>query len=169
MHSGLRVRDRRLRGALGRLPDEDRAGLGDALDPRGRVDEVARDHALALGADRHGRLARQDSRARPQAGVEVGDRGDQVERRANGTLGVVLVGDRRAPDGHDGVADELLDGAAVELDQTTAGVEIAREELARVLGVAVFGSRCETDQIREQDGDQPALRLRCGGRLLGRR
>ena len=34
---------------------------------------------------------------------------DQLERRPDGTLGVVLVGDRCAPDGHDRVADELLD------------------------------------------------------------
>jgi hypothetical protein len=34
---------------------------------------------------------------------------DQLERGADGALGVVLVGDGRAPDGHHRVADELLD------------------------------------------------------------
>ena len=38
---------------------------------------------------------------------------DELERRADRPLGVVLVRGRRAPDGHDRVADELLDGAAV--------------------------------------------------------
>ena len=43
---------------------------------------------------------------------------DQLERGADGALGVVLVRDRRAPDRHDRVADELLDGAAVPLDRS---------------------------------------------------
>ena len=38
---------------------------------------------------------------------------DQLEGRPDRALRVVLVGDRRAPDGHDRVADELLDRAAV--------------------------------------------------------
>ena len=41
---------------------------------------------------------------------------DQVQRGADGTLGIVLASDRRAPDGHDRVADELLDRAAVASD-----------------------------------------------------
>ena len=41
---------------------------------------------------------------------------DQVERGAHRPLGVVLVGGRRAPNGHDRIADELLDCAAVALD-----------------------------------------------------
>ena len=52
------VDDRGLGRAARRLADEHLAGLGDALDPRGGVDEVAGDHALALGADRHRGLAR---------------------------------------------------------------------------------------------------------------
>ena len=50
------------------------------------------------------------------AGVEGGDRVDEVEGGADGALGVVLGRDRGAPDGHHGVADELLDRAAVALD-----------------------------------------------------
>ena len=34
---------------------------------------------------------------------------DELERGANRPLGIVLVRDGRAPDGHYGVADELLD------------------------------------------------------------
>ena len=49
-------------------------------------------------------------------GPSAADRVDELERGPDGALGVVLVGDRRAPDGHDRVADELLDGAAVALD-----------------------------------------------------
>jgi len=39
---------------------------------------------------------------------------DQVERCAHSALGVVLLRDRRPPHRHHGIADELLDGAAVE-------------------------------------------------------
>ena len=42
-------------------------------------------------------------------GPERPDRVDQLERRPHRPLGVVLARDRRAPHGHDRVADELLD------------------------------------------------------------
>src|SRR5205823_5733114 len=89
------------------------------------------------------------------------DGGDEVEGGPNRPLGVVLGRDRSSPDGHDGVADELLDGAAVQLDQAPACVEVPREKLARLLGVALLGGRGEADQVGEEDGDEPALR---GGR-----
>ena len=62
------------------------------------------------------RLAGQDAGARLEVRVQGADRVDQLERGADGALGVVLVGDRGAPHGHDRVADELLDGPAVQLD-----------------------------------------------------
>ena len=46
-------------------------------------------------------------------GPERADGLDQVERGADRPPGVVLLRDRRAPDGHHRVADELLDDAAV--------------------------------------------------------
>ena len=108
------VGDRGLGRAPRRLADEHRPGLGGGLDARGGVDEVARDHALALGAERDRRLAGEHARrARASVGVELRHGGDEVERRPDGALGVVLVRDRRAPDRHHGVADELLDRAAV--------------------------------------------------------
>ena len=60
------VGDGRLGSALRRLADEHGARLGRRLDARRRVDEVARDHALALGAERDRGLAREDAGARPQ-------------------------------------------------------------------------------------------------------
>ena len=120
--AGVLVGDRLLGRAAGRLADEDGARLGERLDARSRVDEVARDHALALGADRHRRLAGEHAGAgaqlrRADLVAERGDGRDEVERGADGALGVVLGRGRRAPDGHHRVADELLDRAAVELDQ----------------------------------------------------
>ena len=75
----------------------------------------------------------------------------------DGALGVVLVGDRGAPHGHHGVADELLDGPAVPLDRGARRVEVAGQQLADGLGVAVLGQRREADKIGEQDGDEATL------------
>ena len=92
-----------------RLADEDRAGRCDRLQARCRVHQVARDHALARRAERHRRLAREHA----AAGLDPGPEGlhgiDEVEARADRPLGVVLVRDRGAPQGHHRVADELLD------------------------------------------------------------
>jgi hypothetical protein len=55
--AGGLVGDRRLGRAPRRLADEDGPGLGNGLDARGSVDEVARDHPLAFDAERDRRLA----------------------------------------------------------------------------------------------------------------
>ncbi len=114
------VVDRRLAGAPRCIADEHGARLGGRLDPRGGVDEVARDHALVGRAQRDRRFAGEDAGARPERGVEARHRLDELERRPHRPFGVVLVRDRGAPDGHHGVADELLDGAAVALDDRAA-------------------------------------------------
>ena len=78
----------------------------------------------SVGAERDGRLAGEDARARawrPRRRAPGID-GDELERGADGPLGVVLLRGRRAPHRHDGVADELLDRAAVALDRSCAQV-----------------------------------------------
>ena len=142
-----------------RLAGVDRTWWRDRLDPRSGVDEVAGDHPLALGAECDRGLARQNAGASAELGasdlVPQGRHGgDEIKGRADGTLGIVLGRDGRSPDGHHRVADELLHGAAVELDQTPACVEIPREQLARVLGIALLRRRREADEIGEQDGDE---------------
>ncbi len=170
-HTGVLVDDRRIGRVLGRLTDEHRARLGHRLDPRGGVDQIAGHHPLGARADRDRGLAGEhtDARAEPlraHLGADRLDGGDQVERGPHGTLGVVLHRDRRAPHRHDGVADELLDGAAVTGDQRPAGVEVPGEERTHVLGVARLRERREADQVGEQDRYQPPLRDRI--RLTGR-
>ena len=123
----------------------------------GGVDDVAGDHPLVRGADRHRRLAGQHAGASLDARAERLDRVDQLERGTNGALGVVLVRDRRAPDGHHRVADELLDRAAVALDHLAREVEVARQRVADVLRVTLLGERREADEIREQDADEAPL------------
>src|SRR5205823_10004029 len=65
---------------------------------------------------------------------------------------------------HHRVADELLDGAAVDLDQPAAAVEVAREQLTHVLGVAPLRQRREPDQVGEEDRDEAPFRSRRGDR-----
>ena len=161
----FRVRDRRLGDAPGRVTDEDGAGLGDRLNARGGVDEVAGDHAFAARTDRHGRLTREHPRPSPQLRhadlvAERGDGGHQVEGRPHRALGVVLGRRRRSPHRHHCIPDELLDGSAVQLDQPPARLEVARQQLPNLLRVARLRQRRETHQIREQHRHQTALRGR---------
>ena len=180
---GLLVDDRLLGGAPRRLADVDGAGLGGSLHTRSGVDEVACDHALALGADRDRGLAGQNAGPRPERFLadilaKRRDGGHEIERGPNGPLGIVLGCCGRPPHGHDRVADELLDGAAVERDDPPAGLEVAREQLAHLLRVSRLGQRREPDQVREEHRYEPALgrrRLtrggsgRRGGRVRSRR
>ena len=165
VRAAVLVRDRRLRRAARGFPDEHRAGLCRRLDARGRVDEVARDHALALGADGDRRLPGEHARARAQlADADLRAKRlhglDKLERGPDRALGVVLVRSGSAPDGHDGVADELLDGAAVALDRRARRVEVAGQELPGLLGVAGLGGSGEADEVGEEHRDEAAL----GGR-----
>ena len=121
----LLERDRAAGRADRGLADEDGAGLGHRLEPRGGVHEVAGDDPLRGGADGRGGLAGEDAGPGAEVGVDVGAEGldglEQVERRPDRALGVVLVGRRRPPDRHHGVADELLDETAVALDRLAGG------------------------------------------------
>ena len=166
----------RLRG----LADQHGARVRHALQAGRGVDEVAGDHALVGRAERDRRLAGQQARARLEVRVQRADRVDQLEGGANGPLGVVLVGGRRAPHGHDRVADELLDRPAVQLDDLGGGLEVFAQQLADRLGIAVLGEAREADEIGEEDGDEAPLgrgrrgwdrfrRRRIGCRASGRR
>ena len=156
--------DRRGRGPLRRLADQDRARGGGRLEPGGRVDEVAGDHPLVRGTDRDGGLAGEDAGPGGDRRPERPDRIDELEAGADSPLGVVLVGDRRAPDRHDRVADELLDRSPVAADHVAGEVEVTGQELPGVLSVAPFRERREADQIGEEDRHEAALGDGCGGR-----
>src|SRR5581483_3090986 len=49
------------------------------------------------------------------------------------------------------------DRAAVTFDEPAAVVEVAREELADLLGVPRLRERGEADEVGEEDGDEPPL------------
>ena len=156
--------DRTRGGALGRLADEHGPGCRDGLEPRRGVHEIAGDHALVAGAEGDGRLAGHDPRASVHLRTEGPHGVDDLEGRPDGALRVVLAGDRRAPDGHDGVPDELLDGAAVAGDDVAGEIEVRGQQFADRLGVAALGEAREPDEVGEEDGDEPSLGDGSGGR-----
>jgi hypothetical protein len=155
-------RDRPIGGALGRLADEDRPGERDRLEPRSGIDEVSGDHPLVHRAEGDRRLTRQHPGPRLDPGTEAADHIHHVQGCPHGAFRVVLAGDRGAPDGHDRVADELLDDPAVPPDHVPCQLEVSAKKLARLLGIATLGERGEADEVCEYDRHHAAFRDRFG-------
>ena len=147
------------------LADEDGAGRCNRLQPAGRVDQVAGHHALVGSADGHGRLAGQDAGASAEPFIQRRHCSHEIKCGADSALRVVLMGRRRTPHGHHGIADELLHAPAVALDDLARQVEVAGQGRTHVLRVAFFGKRREADQVGEQDRHKPPLGLWGGNRL----
>ena len=156
----------RVRGGVDQQP----TGWRVALEAGGGVDEVAGDHALADRAERDRRLPGGDRRAGGQRGARCGTRepSDGIDQRQPGpdrAVGVVLVCHRRTPHGHDRVADELLDRAAVRRDDGAGSLEVARLHGADLLGIEPLREGREADDVTEQHRHAASLR----GRSLSRR
>ena len=160
------VDDQPLRRPVGRCTDEDAVDGRRRLDPCRGVHHVARDHRLSgRGAcvERHERLTRRDADPdveveRVVALVQRRDRVARCERGADGPLGVVLVRRRRAEHRDDGVADELLDGAAVPLELAPERLVVAAQQRTDILGVEALGARGGADEIDEDSRhDLPLL------------
>ncbi len=142
------------------LPDEDPVDRRGRLQTRRGVDDVAGDHALALGRTRgeaDDRLPRVDPDPHLESVLLVRGPGADRKRGAHGTLRVVLVRDGRSEDGHHRVADELLHGAAVPLQLPSQPPVVAREHGAHVLRVELLGAAREADEIGEEHGHDLAL------------
>ena len=90
-------------------------GCGRVLESGGDVDRVAGDESLRCPGHH---LA--GHHADPALEAELGQRVAHLDGCAHGAQSIVLVHRRHAEDGHHGVADELLDGAAVPLDDRPA-------------------------------------------------
>ena len=158
--AGVGVGDRRRGGGPRRLVDIAAPRRSHRLDPGGRVDPVANDEALfgglcrgcATGHDPHSGL-----KVRCVLG-SVGRNGrDELEAGTHGALGVVFPGDGSPPDRHDGVADELLDDAAVPGDDRPGELEVAGQKLPDIFGVFRLGERGEADEVAEQHRDMAQL------------
>ena len=82
------------------------------------------------------------------------------KRTPERALGVILVGDGRAKDHEDRVADELLDGPVVTERLLGEVLEDPRHEHLQLLRVEIVGDRGEADEVGEEDRDKPSLLVR---------
>ena len=140
------------------------------MDPGRSVDPVADDEAF-LGRPGRSSLPGHDSDPGGELevrvlGAEGGDCGHELEPCADGSLGIVLLCRRHAPDRHHGVADELLDDTAVAGDDAAGEVEIAREKFPHLLRITGLGERREADEVAEQDRHETKLGQYLSGRRL---
>ena len=161
MLAGILVGDRRRGYGARNIVDEHGARLGDGLQARGGVDRVADDQALGDGVELDRRPSGEHPGAEPQLEsepvAERRHRGHQVERRPHRPLGVVLLGHWGTPQGHHGIADELLDPPAVGGDDPARGLEVLRKHLPHILGVACLAEPGEPGEVGEQHRHLPAL------------
>ena len=117
---------------------------------------VARDHLAGVDPD-----PQADSRAETalELVVQLLEASQHVGGRADGAERVVLVRDGHAEDGHDRVADELLDGRPVLDEDLAHSRERPAECGAKHFGVVRPGRPARIHDVRKEDGhDLPFLR-----------
>ncbi len=90
--------------------------------------------------------------------------GLHVEGGVTGPDGVILVGHRRAEEGHDPVAHDLVDRALVAVDGLHHPLEDGVEEFAGLLRIAVGEKLHGALNVGEEDGDLFPLAFECGAR-----
>ncbi len=103
------------------------------------------------------RISQRDVVVRGDLGVELVERVAHAQGGADRPMGILLLGCAHAEHGHHGVADELLDDAAVGLDVLVPAQEVGVDDRADVLGVELLRQHGEVDEVGEQDGDELAL------------
>ena len=160
---------------VGQLAEQHLALARGLLETGGDVDGVAGDESLpgrrVAGDDLAGVDARPVGELHAvdelQLVVELLERRLHPGGRTNRAQRVVLVEPGQPEDGHHGVADELLDHAAVPLELAPHRVEVARHHLAERLGVERLAEARRALQVREDDRhDLPRLLRRpCLGEL----
>ncbi len=133
--------------------DEDLSVRRRLLEAGGDVDGIAGHERLALPA--HDDLAGVD----PDPGLQLVrcDRLAHLGGGADGPQSVVLVGHRNPEDGHDRISHELLDGAAVTLDDRAEILEVAAHARAQRLRIGGLPERSRADEVAEED----VTTLRC--------
>jgi hypothetical protein len=142
------------------LVDEDAVDGGGDLEAGGSVDDVAHGHRLPFryrGVESDVRFAGRNGDARLLSAVLLGEPVSNGERRADGSLSVVLVRHRSAEERRDGLADELLDPAAQTLELGANAAVVGSEERADVLRVELLSGRREIDELGREDADDLSL------------
>jgi hypothetical protein len=82
---------------------------------------------------------------------------DDVERRADGALGVILVGDRRAEEGQHGIAHQPRQRPLVAVHRLDEELEGTGHDVHDLFRVQVFGHRRRALDVAEEDGHHPPL------------
>ena len=148
-----------------RLADDNALRRGERLQPRREVRRLT-DHRLvpyrALSDEvAHHHLPRGDAHARLQPDFLLRRQPshclDQLEARAHGSLGVVLMRAGPAEIGQDAVP-QTPGGMALEaLDHRSSRAVVGAHDRAHVLGIEPGGQSGRADQVAEQDGQLPPL------------
>lgn len=83
----------------------------------------------------------------------------------HGAKGIIPAGAWQSEYGHDRVADDLLDDAAVRLEDDPHLVEIAGQDLPERLRVKALAEAGRALEVGGDDGDGAGSRVRFGGRV----
>ncbi len=153
------------------LSDQDLSRGSRCLQPLRDVDRIPRHEGLGVSriACDHltGVYARPHRNLEPECTlellVEARDGVPQLDGGSYRSHRVVLVERRNAKDRHHGVADELLDGAAVTLEDCARLLEVPGHDAAHPLRILVLADAGRVDDIAEQHRDRLS-RLRGQGR-----
>ena len=88
--------------------------------------------------------------------VQPGQGKAKIGRGADGAQRVVFVQLRDPEDGHHRIADELLEGAAVALEDRSHRIEVPRHDLSERLGIESLAKRRPVGDVGEEDGNRAA-------------
>ena len=142
------------------LDDENLAWRGAPLQTRGHVYRVSGDEPVAARriAGDHLTAGNAHPRLEPHAVlvlelvVQLGQAVAHLRRRPNGSQRVVFVQMRDPEHSHDGIADELLDRAAMALQGHTHLVEVPADRAPQRLGIKPLAERRRAGEVGEDDG-----------------
>ena len=143
--------------------DQDLARSRGLLQPGGDIDRIAGREPLGGAGDD---LAGGD--ADPAVDPELGEGVSHLDRCPAGAKRVVLVQHGHAEHRHHRVADELLDRAAVRLDDSLHPLEVPREQRPQRLRIRRLAQCGRAGHVAEEHRHRLSL-LSCGRRRLERR
>ena len=144
-----------------RVADQDLVAAGRRLQALCDHDGVARRECLPVGRVAGDYLAGVDAGTHPDPDpmgrlelvVQLRELVAQLDRRAHRPQRVVLVHERDAERRHDRVADELLDRAAVPLQDLAGRLVVAGPDVAQRLGIELLAERSRIGHVAKDERD----------------
>ncbi|HEY6427699.1 MAG TPA: hypothetical protein VIX84_10730 [Acidimicrobiales bacterium] len=138
------------------LTDENGAPRGGGLQARSGVDDVTGDRLLTTvlwtdGGEHHlATLYPNAQRETSEIGWVFGRALLHLERRPEGSLGVVLMGNGGTEDCEQPVAHHLVHGSTEAMNDLAEHIHAPVDNGPDVLGIALLGQRCEAREISEE-------------------